>query len=241
MPIIYNPTDANFLTVAQSRTNDGQRDVRVILDITTNIFYTLDDDGVLQEIQSSGGGEDLAQTLTNGNFTDGLDISLTNGSKITSNDNITIEATQGVNKIEINDNSTNMTTDNLLLTFPTGNDNYVINKFVSGGLNTFTTDTEIPVTIADFYPTMPITKVKVKAYGYEDATYYGIYEEFTWAFKVDVDGNYQPIGTQDSIKFSDFNTAGVSIGYGMQNIQILIAGDTGRTIRWVVETEYGDY
>ena len=82
MPVNYNPTDANFLTVAQSRTNNGQRDVRVILDVTTNIFYTLDDEGVLTEIQSSGGGEDLEQTLANGNLTGGLDIILDGNSYI---------------------------------------------------------------------------------------------------------------------------------------------------------------
>jgi hypothetical protein len=72
----YSPTDANFLTVAQSRTNNGQKDVRVILDISTNIFYTLDDDGNFIEIQSSGGGQDLAGTLVIGNFSDGTDIIL---------------------------------------------------------------------------------------------------------------------------------------------------------------------
>lgn len=35
----YNPTDSRFLTVAQSRTNNGQKDIRIILDIPTNDFY----------------------------------------------------------------------------------------------------------------------------------------------------------------------------------------------------------
>ena len=49
----YSPTSSNFLTVAQSRTNNGQKDIRLILDISTNTFYTLDDDMNFTEIGSS--------------------------------------------------------------------------------------------------------------------------------------------------------------------------------------------
>jgi hypothetical protein len=54
MPLQYNPTDSRFLTVAQSRTNNGQKDIRIILDIITNDFYSLDDDGNFNII--GGGG-----------------------------------------------------------------------------------------------------------------------------------------------------------------------------------------
>jgi hypothetical protein len=81
----YNPTDANFLTVAQSRTNNGQKDVRILLDITNNIFYSLDDDGNLLPIQSSGGG-DLEATLTLGQTSGGLDIILNGNSYLVVDD-----------------------------------------------------------------------------------------------------------------------------------------------------------
>jgi len=41
----YNALSDKFLTVATVKTKNGQKDVRVILDIDSNIFYTLDDDG----------------------------------------------------------------------------------------------------------------------------------------------------------------------------------------------------
>jgi hypothetical protein len=55
MPVQYNPTDSRFLTVAQSRTNNGQKDIRIILDLPTNDFYSLDDDGNFNVIGASGG------------------------------------------------------------------------------------------------------------------------------------------------------------------------------------------
>jgi hypothetical protein len=55
MPLQYNPTDSRFLTVAQSRTNNGQKDIRIILDLPTNDFYSLDDDGNFNVIGASGG------------------------------------------------------------------------------------------------------------------------------------------------------------------------------------------
>ena len=73
MPVQYNPTDSRFLTVAQSRTNNGQKDIRIILDIPTNDFYSLDDDGNFIII----GGTDnqtLEQVLTAGSSTGGLPI-----------------------------------------------------------------------------------------------------------------------------------------------------------------------
>ena len=59
MPLQYNPTESRFLTVAQSRTNNGQKDIRIILDIPTNDFYSLDDDGNFNII---GGGGTLDYT-----------------------------------------------------------------------------------------------------------------------------------------------------------------------------------
>lgn len=63
MPLTYNPTDSRFLTVAQSRTNNGQKDIRIILDIPTNDFYSLDDDGNFNIIGGGGGSQGLASVL----------------------------------------------------------------------------------------------------------------------------------------------------------------------------------
>lgn len=71
MPVQYNPTDSRFLTVAQSRTNNGQKDIRIILDIPTNDFYSLDDDGNFNII---GGTQTLADVLINGNSSGANDI-----------------------------------------------------------------------------------------------------------------------------------------------------------------------
>lgn len=48
--MIYNPNNQRYLTVANAKTNNGQRDVRIILDIISNKFYTLDDDNNFLEI-----------------------------------------------------------------------------------------------------------------------------------------------------------------------------------------------
>jgi hypothetical protein len=55
----YNPTSKNLLTIANVMTNDGTKNVRIILDIITNIFYTFDDDGNLVPIN---GGENTYLT-----------------------------------------------------------------------------------------------------------------------------------------------------------------------------------
>jgi|688.fasta_scaffold97346_2 hypothetical protein len=73
MPVQYNPTDSRFLTVAQSRTNNGQKDIRIILDIPTNDFYSLDDDGNFNIIGGAG-TITLEQVLTQGNSTGGVAI-----------------------------------------------------------------------------------------------------------------------------------------------------------------------
>jgi hypothetical protein len=69
MPLQYNPTDSRFLTVAQSRTNNGQKDIRIILDLPTNDFYSLDDDGNFNIIGGGGGTQTLADVLDIGNVT----------------------------------------------------------------------------------------------------------------------------------------------------------------------------
>lgn len=74
MPISYNPTDSRFLAVAQSRTNNGQKDIRIILDIPTNDFYSLDDDGNFNLIGGGGGSQTLEQVLSQGNSTGGNQI-----------------------------------------------------------------------------------------------------------------------------------------------------------------------
>jgi hypothetical protein len=50
----YNPLDSRFLTTANAITRNGQKFVRIILDIQDNIFYTLDDDGNFNPIGSGG-------------------------------------------------------------------------------------------------------------------------------------------------------------------------------------------
>jgi hypothetical protein len=88
MPLQYNPTDSRFLTVAQSRTNNGQKDIRIILDLPTNDFYSLDDDGNFNVIGASGGTQTLADVLDIGNTTgpnnilidDGQSVNMDNGS-----------------------------------------------------------------------------------------------------------------------------------------------------------------
>ena len=77
MPVQYNPTDSRFLTVAQSRTNNGQKDIRIILDIPTNDFYSLDDDGNFIIIGGGGGSQDLESVLANGSSTGIYPIDLT--------------------------------------------------------------------------------------------------------------------------------------------------------------------
>lgn len=128
MPI-YNPTDANFLTVAQSRTNNGQKDVRVLLDITSNIFYTLDDDGNLEEIQSSGGGEDLEQTLTNGNFTGNENIIMSSGTFISGETDATLYTTDGDTTANISSISNGFITYNqFLVDMPSTGENSLIEQ-----------------------------------------------------------------------------------------------------------------
>lgn len=78
MPVQYNPTDSRFLTVAQSRTNNGQKDIRIILDIPTNDFYSLDDDGNFNIIGGAG-TITLEQVLNQGNSTGGLSITSPDG------------------------------------------------------------------------------------------------------------------------------------------------------------------
>lgn len=47
----YNPTDARFLTVANSLTNRGTKNIKLILDIDNNVFYTLDDNDNFKAMQ----------------------------------------------------------------------------------------------------------------------------------------------------------------------------------------------
>lgn len=127
MPV-YNPTDANFLTVAQSRTNNGQRDVRVILDIASNIFYTLDDDGNLVQIQSSGGGG-LDATLLLGNTTGTEDIIMSSGTKISGETDVTLYTTDGDTEASISTISNGFITYNqFLVDMPSTGDNSLIEQ-----------------------------------------------------------------------------------------------------------------
>lgn len=96
----YNPTESKYLVVATAKSNNGQKDVRVILDTETNIFYTYDDDGNFIEIQSSGGNVDLATTLAVGNETGGTPIFVNKGDYITGQENFDLT-------LKIEDTTTN--------------------------------------------------------------------------------------------------------------------------------------
>ena len=39
----YNPLSNQFVTVSNSMTRDGEQNIRLILDVVNNVFYTLDD------------------------------------------------------------------------------------------------------------------------------------------------------------------------------------------------------
>lgn len=71
----YNPLSDKYLTIATVKTRNGQKDVRVILEIDTNIFYTLDDDGNFIPIAYSFTATDVF--VTGGTFSAG-DITFTN-------------------------------------------------------------------------------------------------------------------------------------------------------------------
>jgi hypothetical protein len=71
----YNPLTDRFLTVATVKTKNGQKDVRVVLDIDTNIFYTLDDDGNFIPIAYSQTNPDVF--VTGGTYSNS-DILFTN-------------------------------------------------------------------------------------------------------------------------------------------------------------------
>jgi len=71
----YNPLSDKYLTIATVKTRNGQKDVRVILEIDTNIFYTLDDDGNFIPIAYSFTATDVF--VTGGTYS-GSDITFTN-------------------------------------------------------------------------------------------------------------------------------------------------------------------
>jgi len=47
----YNPLSDRFLTIANVKTRNGQKDVRLVLDVNLNVFFTLDDDGNFKAIE----------------------------------------------------------------------------------------------------------------------------------------------------------------------------------------------
>jgi hypothetical protein len=69
--ITYKPLSDKFLTIATVKTKNGQKDVRIVLDIDNNVFYTLDDDGNFLPIVS-GVDDDIYTTgftYSNNTFT----------------------------------------------------------------------------------------------------------------------------------------------------------------------------
>jgi hypothetical protein len=49
----YTPNQSKYLTVSQAKNNSGTKDIKIILDLDTNTFYTLDDDGNFLPITST--------------------------------------------------------------------------------------------------------------------------------------------------------------------------------------------
>jgi len=72
----YNPLDSRFLTTANAITRDGQKFVRIILDVVDNVFYTLDDDGNFNPI---GSGGTSSSGVTSINVGTGLSANTTTG------------------------------------------------------------------------------------------------------------------------------------------------------------------
>lgn len=82
----YNPLDSRFLTTANAITRDGQKFVRVILDVVDNVFYTLDDDGNFNPI---GSGGTSSSGVTSINVGTGLSANSTTGAVTIVNTGVT--------------------------------------------------------------------------------------------------------------------------------------------------------
>lgn len=82
----YNPLDSRYLTTANAITRDGQKFVRIILDIQDNIFYTLDDDGNFNPI---GSGGTSSSGVTSINVGTGLSANTTTGAVTIINTGVT--------------------------------------------------------------------------------------------------------------------------------------------------------
>jgi hypothetical protein len=79
----YSPLSNDFITIANSKTNNGQKDIRVVLELSTNNLYYLDDDGNFTQLTS---GTTVNAALNNvlaiGNETLGHNIEITLGDRI---------------------------------------------------------------------------------------------------------------------------------------------------------------
>ncbi len=89
----YNPLDSRFLTTANAITRDGQKFVRIILDIQDNVFYTLDDDGNFNPI---GSGGTSSSGVTSINVGTGLSANTTTGAVTIVNTGVTGSAVVNV-------------------------------------------------------------------------------------------------------------------------------------------------
>jgi len=47
----YNPLSNQYITLSNTMTRDGEKNIRLILDIINNVFYTLDDDGNFKALE----------------------------------------------------------------------------------------------------------------------------------------------------------------------------------------------
>lgn len=142
----YNPTLSKYLTVSQARTNNGQKDIRIILDVESNLFYTLDDDGNFNLI---GNGGDTGSTTTKHYATIVNRNDDASSTQFINNGDIYTGLTQGIEGIEYNDNDTikikregnyeiNITfgqnAGDVALTL---NGNTIENSYIQGGSNSF--------------------------------------------------------------------------------------------------------
>jgi hypothetical protein len=115
----YNPTDSRYLVVTQTRTRNGQTDIKIVLDLISNEFYTLDDDGNFILIATGVGTQTLEQVLTQGNTTGDIQIlSPDTLSELNVLDGqVSLGCSDGANSsssIDISESNSNITTTDLI-------------------------------------------------------------------------------------------------------------------------------
>jgi hypothetical protein len=60
----YSPNQKKYVTIAQTRTNDGQKDIKFIYDTEADTFHVLDENGVFTDLQTGDNPTLAGLTLT---------------------------------------------------------------------------------------------------------------------------------------------------------------------------------